>query len=672
MSRAPRPERGNRSRVGRRGTQPGPLPTSLLPAWDSAQALWGVHLHPAQAHPDAGERSFAWFSFPPQVTVDPALAQRDGIDAEWESVFAHEIGHHVLAPSTRIVDLKIVQQMARALVASSFEPPAQLRDRANWLANVWCDLLINVRVAELQRRRDARQAAADPVADPAAGASVEPGIVRLWRILAPSSGRSHVFWVMLRAYELIWDLPDGSYVAAEPPPTPPRAAPLTPAPARAATVPERFREQQAKLDAATAEAERARAELLALTRTHPEPDARLLARTVRTFGDDPIRGALRAGMILAPYLLEGDQGDQGDPGDPGDHRGQGGGLAGSAICGGQVGGADPTEAELGEVLRDARLREEPRHPALDDDGRAVSTADDPTSTGSDSQAYGLAQTLELYDPAIADAVLRAWYLDGARRWVKPIREPAQPISTGAQIPGPTELWDVDDELSAVDWRATLAASPRIVPGVTTRRRTWLEDDPPTRQESVDLDLWVDSSGSMPSPAADSPALLAGAILIESVLAGGGRVQVTSFSGPRQVAGLARPTRNRSEALGALLHYFGGGTTFPLDVLAERYRTLPSARDRRRHLVVLSDGGLESLFGQGQPGLEHVAGDVRQRIDTATLIVIGWLGRVPELAEANGYAVEHVQRHADAPAACRRLAEQIARAGQPSRRGRARV
>ncbi|GAB3406833.1 hypothetical protein GCM10027515_22000 [Schumannella luteola] len=656
-----------RARPGAKGGGPGPLPPELAPAWSGAQRLWGVNLHPAQAHPAAGRPSFAWFGFPPQVTVDPVFARAVGVDAEWETIFAHEIGHHVLAPSTRIAGLKITQQMARALVASSYDAPVRLRERSADLANHWEDLLINVRVHELQRVAGAERAAADDDGT---------GMVRMYSRLADGPV-DRFWWVIFRAYELLWDLPDRALARGNPP-----AAPVVPEPLgtalgqrrRSTVVAERFREQQAKLDAASDAAERARADLLALTRTHPEADARLLASTVRTFGDDPIRGALRAGMLLAPYLLEQDAADDASGrrgrSSRGDERGTDPGAARG--CGGEVDAAPPTEAELGEVLRDDRLREEPRHPALDESGRAISNAEDPASTGSESQGYGLAETLELYDPAIADAVLRAWYLDGARRWVRPIREPAHPISTGEQIPGPTELWDVDDELTAVDWRATLAASPRIVPGVTTRRRTWLEDDPPTRQESIDLDLWVDSSGSMPSPAADSPALLAGAILIESVLAGGGRVQVTSFSGPGQVAGLARPTRNRSEAIGALLHYFGGGTTFPLDVLAERYRTVRPARDRRRHLVVLSDGGLESLFGQGQPGLEHVAGEVRQRIDTATLIVIGWLGRVPELAAANGYTVEHVQRHEDAPAACRRLAELIARPGEPSRRGRARA
>ncbi|MGL1395359.1 hypothetical protein ACSTI7_23440, partial [Vibrio parahaemolyticus] len=81
---------------------------------------------------------------------------------EWESVFAHELGHHVLAPSTRLDALKIRHQLARALHAAG---AYAIRDAdLSLLSNLWTDLLVNSRVAVLQRRRDGPG---------------EPGIVRL-------------------------------------------------------------------------------------------------------------------------------------------------------------------------------------------------------------------------------------------------------------------------------------------------------------------------------------------------------------------------------------------------------------------------------------------------------------------------------------------------------------
>ncbi|MCW5952499.1 MAG: hypothetical protein KIT69_09600, partial [Propionibacteriaceae bacterium] len=169
------------------------------PAWRSAQALWGVALHEPELVAEPEPPSFAWFSFPPQITVDvPALRAADAV-AELESVFAHEIGHHVLSPSTRLDSLKLRHQLGRALIAS---------DRPVWpevlnlLSNLWSDQLINLRVAALQRRRDA---------------SSEPGMIRLWRRLSVVKPSDQFSWVLRRAYELCWALPPGTLCPEHPP-----------------------------------------------------------------------------------------------------------------------------------------------------------------------------------------------------------------------------------------------------------------------------------------------------------------------------------------------------------------------------------------------------------------------------------------------------------------------
>ena len=54
------------------GSREHPLDEQQRMAWESAQALWGVHLHDPELKPGARMPSFAWFSFPPQVDVDPS------------------------------------------------------------------------------------------------------------------------------------------------------------------------------------------------------------------------------------------------------------------------------------------------------------------------------------------------------------------------------------------------------------------------------------------------------------------------------------------------------------------------------------------------------------------------------------------------------------------------
>ncbi len=575
--------------------------TALTPAqaaaWSEALTIWGVSMHAPELVADAHEGSFAWFTFPPQVFVDLAEARRDGVEGQLASIFAHEIGHHVLSPSTRTTGLKITQQIARAVAVSSAEPRSDLPAVARSLGNLWSDMLINVRVAR-------RQAQLRP--------DVEPEMIGVWRRLAARPATTLSWWVVLRAYELLWALPDGTLAGDRPHAERPWTI--------------RRRASSERSDGPPPD---------------PALDAELVAETVRTFATDPVAGALRWGMIMAAYL------DRPVP------------LGG---CAGEADAAPPTAAELTEVLRDPRLQERPVHPALVAAGRAGEVSPTDQTGGSVGQGYGLADTLALWASAEPEAVVRAWYEAEARRWVRPLQAPAPVGVARAGLPGALEVWEVDEDPMTIDWPATLVAGPRVVPGVTTRRRTTLPDEPETRFAGIELDLYIDSSGSMLHPQNESPAVLAGTIVVGSVLRAGGRVRVTSFSGTGEVTSTTDFTRRGGDAMAALLTYFGGGTTFPLDLLARRYlgtpRTVPGRPAPHRHLLVLSDDGLASLFGQGQEAYAHVAAEVARRLDTGTLMVLDPRRTIAERAAAAGYAVSYLESMADAPPACARLAATI--------------
>lgn len=594
---------------GRRGE---PLGDVQRAGWLEAQRLWGVQMHEPRQFPDAGVGSFAWFSFPPAIGVDPVLAVRHDADREWASVFAHEIGHHVLSPSTPTTALKLRQQIARAVVvaAPSIRPGPGLAVVAAQLSNLWSDLLINVAVAERQR-----------VGAGSGEDSGEPGMVRLWRSLGRVPSTDPWWWVVRRSYEELWGLPAGTLCSERPPAGPDPAV---------------------------------------TGRTDPAVDATLVARTVRTFGTDPVRGALRFAMIAAAYLP-----DPAEPTPAGGRARAGGDPAG---CAGEQGEHHPTAAELEAVLRDPRLREEPRHPALE----ATAEPDGATSPASgsdgagDGQGYGLSDTITVLSPQHPQTVMEAWYLAAAARHVRPYRQRVETGDAGEEVPGPLVPWALGDDLSDLDWPGTLTTSPVVLPGLTTRRRESTAEHGRASVEPLDLDLYIDSSGSMTRPRDDSPAVLAGTILIASVLSGGGQVRVTSFSGPGQVSGTTGFTRQRGPALQALLSYHGGGTTFPLDLLAARAR---DRRPGRRHLVVLSDDGLASFFGAGQPQHAGVAADVRRGLSTGTLLVVDRARRIADLAAAGGYDVEYLDTVADAPAACARLAERLLATRAPAPGGR---
>jgi hypothetical protein len=645
------------------GAREQPLDDEQRSAWRAAQALWGVELHDPRLEPGAAKSSFAWFSFPPQVSIDPTEARRHGVDAFYESIFAHEIGHHVLSPSTRIDSFTIAQQLARAIGATGRERIPDPDAQAHRLSNLWSDMLINTRVAAMQRQRDG-------------AAAGDPQMIDMWRVLSVEPPSDQLWWVVLRAYEILWSRPAGFLCPAEPPPRPPsrRHAHTPTVPAETTTEAARVRAvEAAEAQEARIAAEASWAELVI---TKPPLDASLLAETVRTFGDDPVSGALRFGMLMAPYLIT----DEAPP------RGSVPvGAQAASGCAGQGDGAAPTAAELERVLGDPRLGEVPEHPAVAkarEAAHGVGAGMDSTGpesgdvdTGLDGlgQGYGLAETLALYSASNADDVVAAWYLTAARRYVRPLTQPPEtPRRHDETIPGALEQWNIDDDISAIDWPASLSRSSTVVPGVTTRFRDTLPDAPPDARESVQLDIYIDSSGSMTAPQRESPGVLAGTILILGVLRGGGQARVTSFSTAGEVAGGARFTRDRAELMRDLTFYFGHGTTFPLDLFARRYGdargTRSGAAVTRRHVVVLSDDGLQSMFGAGQPQYADVARQVRGRLDTATLVVQDGGRRLSKPASEAGYEVEYIASMGDAPLVCARLAQRLADPRRPVRTG----
>lgn len=608
---------------------PVPVDDTVRAAWERALAVWGVRLNDPVVLPGAHAKAGApaWFTFPPEVSIDPEYLAERGLAGELWSMLAHEVGHHVLAPSTRIDGLKVRHQMARALAAVSPRPPAA--SDIGVLANLWNDLLVNTRLAQLQRSE--------------AGAAGEAGIIRLGRVLypAPAGSADRLWWVYCRAYEILWRLPAGTLCAVDAPPAPPPAIAHEQLPPLD-TIAEKHREKERILRERKAESARIAAELAGARTTNPVVDAALVADAVRTFGADPVSGAVRFGVIAAPYIAERQD------------------AAGEVRVVGGVGCAaddeGPSAEELGRILADQRLRGDlPAHPgAVAEAAEAEGEDEGPQQPG---QRLDVARTLGLYSDLGEADVLAAWYRTEASSWVRPYTRRAAAQPSGG-LPGPLELWETGDALGDIDWAATLRGG-RVIPGVTTRRRSELDDEPVVSEKSIEIDLYIDSSGSMRNPRRGSPAVLAGTILALSILRGGGRVRVTSFSAAGQVAGMQRFSRDPVEIVAALCVFFGGGTSFPLDLYASRYAGLARAGEHlQRHVVVLSDDGLVSMFGVGNEPFAGVARAVREKLTTGTLVLMDRLHRVSDLARRDGYDVVYLSNMEDAPAACAALAERL--------------
>jgi hypothetical protein len=210
-----------------------------------------------------------------------------------------------------------------------------------------------------------------------------------------------------------------------------------------------------------------------------------------------------------------------------------------------------------------------------------------------------------------------------------VRFPARPRPRSTDpLPEGLEAWDMGMPLDQIDWLGSVLVSPKVIPGLTTLKRTWGHSEGQARgPKALDLDLYVDSSGSMPNPqhSLSYPAL-AGAVMCLSALRAGARVQVTLWSSKNQAMSTAGFVRDRHAILRVLTGYYGGGTQFPLPIL----RDLHAARkpgDPPCHVMCVSDDGASTMFDtpdeRGTSGFEVCATALSQAGGGGTLVLNLW-------------------------------------------------
>jgi hypothetical protein len=164
------------------------------------------------------------------------------------------------------------------------------------------------------------------------------------------------------------------------------------------------------------------------------------------------------------------------------------------------------------------------------------------------------------------------------------------------LPEGLEPWDIGQPLDAADWLQSVLANPKVIPGMTTLQRVWgtSPGGNPERQP-LDLDIYVDSSGSMLDPQRflSFPAL-AGAIICLSALRAGARVQATLWSGKNEFASTPGFVRDEGALLRVLTGHFGGATAFPIHVLRDTFEKRPLTAPPT-HILVVSDDGVSTMF-----------------------------------------------------------------------------
>ncbi|OYO27647.1 VWA domain-containing protein [Janthinobacterium sp. PC23-8] len=324
-----------------------------------------------------------------------------------------------------------------------------------------------------------------------------------------------------------------------------------------------------------------------------DTDAWLGARLIRVYAHDWMSAAGRFATLLLPYLVDDTGALQGK--DPSryfhDTR--------DAARGCQTYGAQQIEddEENGAIhpVHDQRIS------GLDDDavGQSDATAQK-QSGGQLREPFELGEILKASGVDLSDHEIAIRYYR-ERALPHLVRFPSRPApeSSEPQMEG-LSPWEIGDPLDDIDWLQSVMQSPRPIPGVTTVRREYGRE--PARDIDhlpVDLDMYVDSSGSMPNPQQHTSFLaLAGAVIALSALRAGSKVQVTLWSGKHEVMQTPGFVRDEDMILGVLTGFFGGSTAFPIHCLRETYAV---KRKRPAHILQISDSGITTMFDQDELG-----------------------------------------------------------------------
>jgi len=325
-----------------------------------------------------------------------------------------------------------------------------------------------------------------------------------------------------------------------------------------------------------------------------ESDAWLGARLIRAYAEDWLEGAGRFAALLLPYVAK-------------EHQDNPSALAAMHDTREAANGCEPsglTAIEEGEASGTQHPADDPRVTGDDE-----SVGDDDTNTVGAAQSAGQCREPFEYGEILKAAGIKLsdheialrYYRELALPYLIPFPTKPTPRSAEPLVEG-VESWDIGDPLDEIDWLQTITASPRVIPGLTTTKRTFGRTEGQLHaRKPIDLDLYVDCSGSMPNPQLRlSYSSLAGAVIILSALRSGSRVQATLWSGKRQIISTPGFVRDQDAVLRVLTGYLGGSTAFPIHKLRDTH-AMRNPTDRACHILLISDEGITTMFDADEHG-----------------------------------------------------------------------
>lgn len=320
-----------------------------------------------------------------------------------------------------------------------------------------------------------------------------------------------------------------------------------------------------------------------------EGDAWLGARLIRVYAGEWMDAAGRFSALLLPYLVE-DSGALETLRYLHDTR--------DAAQGCSPYGAQDIEA--GEIDGAIPPVHDPLVSGVDDTAPGGTAVTGRQSAGQAREPFEYGEILRAAGIKLDDHEMAVrYYRERALPHLIPFPTRSTPTSPEPQLEG-LEPWTIGDPLDEIDWLQTVLQSPRPIPGLSTVRRVYGEEPGSLRKHTpIDLDMYVDSSGSMPNPQVSTSYLaLAGAIIALSALRSGASVQVTLWSGKKQHMSTKGFVRDEDAILRVLTGFYGGATCFPIHHMR---RTYEAPRPRPTHILMLSDDGITTMFNNDEKG-----------------------------------------------------------------------
>ncbi|MDY7232463.1 M48 family metalloprotease [Hyalangium rubrum] len=185
-----------------------------------------------------------------------------------------------------------------------------------------------------------------------------------------------------------------------------------------------------------------------------------------------------------------------------------------------------------------------------------------------------------------------------------LKLPSAPSRPEPYLRTTPEAWEYGDDPSTIDWTLTVLSQGPLAAVAPLRRELEADVPPPSELGVPAVEIYLDTSGSMPNPQNQLNAMtLAAQVLSATAIRKRATVRAIVYS---DGAPLVSPWMYDEEtARDFLLHYIGGGTMFPFERLTELSRERPDALR-----IIISDSDFLSNVAD-VPSLHRLVEAVRR-------------------------------------------------------------